>query len=236
MRFALARFRRGLRQRGGRLRLGLRLAMMCLATTAVVLVWEFSEQAVDRSVAPVSPKMDVPVQPQQKFADRTTISILSEALERPGGDVSHLSPYELSPPYQSIDGTTLLRGDQKIRFDGVEGPRSTDVCIDEQDRRWACGLQARAALHNLLASRVLICKPRRALGNGDIAASCEIKRSSSDDTAEDVATALVAAGWARPVANASRQLTDALEAARSQKAGLWRGDWTSSPRSDQKRE
>lgn len=133
----------------------------------------------------------------------------------------------LAPPYISRDGTTLMQGARQLKFHGIEGPRASEVCLDEEGKRWACGLQARAALHNLLAGGSLTCTPQLALGSGNVSVSCLVK-NTVDGSAKDVAQALVGRGWARPAVPGA-VLDEALAAAQRERAGLWRGDWTVSP-------
>lgn len=197
MRGTFIGIRKGLGQRNGRLLLGLRLLMICLGATALVLLWEGLEgpfpAEAPRSTA--SPEEPVPAK-AEKFTDRTETALVAEALSQPGSDVSHLASFELGPPYISRDGTTLMQGARQLRFHGIEGPHAAEVCLDEQGGRWACGLQARAALHNLLAGGLLTCTPQLALGNGNVSVSCLVK-TTVDGSAKDVAQALVGRGWAR---------------------------------------
>lgn len=228
MRGEFFRFRKRLRQRNGRLLLGLRLLMICLGATALVLLWDGPEGSfpAEATRSTASPEESVPVK-AEKFTDRTETALVAEALSQPGSDVSHLATLELSPPYISRDGTTLMQGARQLKFHGIEGPRASEVCLDEEGKRWACGLQARAALHNLLAGGSLTCTPQLALGSGNVSVSCLVK-NTVDGSAKDVAQALVGRGWARPAVPGA-VLDEALAAAQRERAGLWRGDWTVSP-------
>lgn len=239
MRMTLIRLRRLARQRGWWLHQCLRLMIICLVAVAIVFVWEALEADGQKTtplagvarqpVAEASPVVDAP----RKFEDRTRIAVVAaEALERLGADVSHLQAVELGAPYTSIDGTTLLRNGKRLRIDAIEGPRAADICVDDQGLRWACGLQARAALHNVLAGAVLTCMPRLALGDGDMTVSCLVKPSSPGGVARDMATELVVRGWARPLATTDIGLGSALDRARAAKAGLWRGNWALAPTPD----
>lgn len=226
---AFVRIRKRLRQRRWRLLFSVRLLMVCLAATAVVLLWELHDLSIAQRAMPAVATEVATIAAERKFEDRTATAIIGEALSRRGDDLSQLPVFELGPHYISLDGTTLLQGDRQIRFHGVEGPRATEVCLDDHGRRWACGLQARAALHNLLAGGSLLCTPRMALGDGGMSASCSLRKASAGGPVQDVARSLVALGWARPAPATKRDLDEALAAARRDQAGLWRGDWTLSP-------
>ncbi len=228
MRLAIIRIRKRFRQRRWRLLVGLRLVMICLAATALVLVWEGLAEP-DNSPPVLAAAPEVVTRVTEKFDDRPQTAIAAEALSQSGGDVSHLPAFELAPPYVSLDGTTLVQGQRKLKLHGVEGPSATQVCLDEQGRRWACGLQARAALHNVLTGGSLSCQPRVALGRGDLTVSCSMRRSSAEKAPQDVARTLVALGWMRPTSLPAPDLEDALASARRERAGLWRGDWALSP-------
>ena len=113
-----------------------------------------------------------------------------------------------------------------VRLHGVEGPGPDAVCAGEAGQgRWACGLQARAALHNLVAGRNLSCQPRKALGQGIVSAEC-LLLSAEGQPAEDLAHRLVLQGWARPAAGAEARLQGPAAQARAARSGLWRGDWS----------
>lgn len=68
-------------------------------------------------------------------------------------DPAQAPAFEMAGPFLSVDGTSLRRGDGVVSLDRVEGPRADDVCEDAGGALWACGLHARAVLHNLLTGR-----------------------------------------------------------------------------------
>lgn len=138
------------------------------------------------------------------------------ALEESGAGDQRLV---LEAPYDSLDGLTIVQGRYRVRIARVEGPSRNAVCSGEDNGPWACGLQARAALHNLIADKSLLCRPQRGGGSDVIVADC-----AADD--EDIATALVATGWARPLPGQEATLGAARDAARAGRLGLWNGNWT----------
>lgn len=140
-------------------------------------------------------------------------------------DPAAISAFEMAGPFLSVDGISLRRGDGIVRLDRVEGPRADDICEDAGGALWACGLHARAALHNLLAGRALLCTPKRVVVAGTIAADCRFK-ASDGGVSGDLAASLVRLGWARPVPEAAGDLDEEEAAARKEAAGLWRGGWT----------
>lgn len=127
-------------------------------------------------------------------------------------------PYEISWPYDIADGLTFgPEGAVKTRLAGLEGPPRDAVCNDRDQRPWACGLQARAALNNITRRQALLCNPLGAPQGGLIPARCagEI----------DVARELVLAGFARASVPDPR-LEQAEDEARQAQRGLWNGGWT----------
>lgn len=140
-------------------------------------------------------------------------------------DRAPIAAFEMTGPFLSVDGTSLRRGDGVVSIDRIEGPRADDICEDAGGTLWACGLHARAALHNLLAGRDLVCTPKRVVVSGTIAADCRFK-APDGAVSDDIAASLVRLGWARPVSDGTGQLAAEEEAARREAAGLWRGGWT----------
>ena len=132
----------------------------------------------------------------------------------------------LTAPFASLDGTTLMHEGRHIRLAGIEGPSATETCLDREGRRWSCGLQARAALHNMLAGQSLNCRPVSADEINTVVADCRLGPAGGEPD-RDLAAALVLAGWARPIDG--DRLAEEREAARSRGFGLWRGGWTVHP-------
>lgn len=199
------------------------LAAAALVAGVVLLAWAIESR---RPAAPQQTK-SAPAEPFRKVEARTERAVLAEVLDKRGNDLSALPAFDLVAPFVSVDGITLLRGTSKVRLEGVEGPGGSDTCIDEAGARWACGLQARAALHNLLAGKSLSCRPRRSLGQDEMTALCSLGAPGPSSWSDrDLAFMLIELGWARPLdANAVRY-EPYLAVAREKKLGLWRGNWT----------
>lgn len=164
-----------------------------------------------------------PVPPSVKQTGRMGATEAEVMRQKPDADLSSLSIMELPPPLLSIDGSGFRRGEETIRLDRVIGPRAGDVCLDGT-QRWSCGLQARAALHNLVAGRSLFCQPRRALADGGIGADCRLDVKEALP-AGDLAHLLVRHGWAQPASGHEAEFAVDLQQAREAGAGLWRGGW-----------
>lgn len=124
---------------------------------------------------------------------------------------------ELDPPFMIVDGQRFTAGKWAISVQDVLGPHRDAVCIDRKDELFACGLQARAALSNLLRAGRVNCHVRLPPIHGRFEASCTVGNA-------DLAEALVSAGWVRPTGQDER-LDAAMRKARDAQAGLWNGGW-----------
>jgi endonuclease YncB( thermonuclease family) len=125
----------------------------------------------------------------------------------------------LEPPYVVLDATSFENGLHEVHLIDIEGPTRDAVCKDAEGLRWACGLRARAALHNLLRGSMLTCRSINNAAAKRLRASCAI-------AGQDLGAALVRNGWARPRSSA---YASELAEARQNRAGLWNGDWTVEP-------
>ncbi len=136
----------------------------------------------------------------------------------PAGGASRLEPYRIAWPYDIADGLTFgPEGALKTRLAGLEGPGRDAVCNDRNGQPWACGLQARAALHNATRRQNLLCDPVAPPVGGTVPARCRGEL--------DLARELVLAGFARPTSR-DPALDAAADEARRAERGLWNGGWT----------
>jgi endonuclease YncB( thermonuclease family) len=180
---------------------------------------------VDRKPpAPAARPDRVPPPAAPSTAARTTVGTPSpdaKVQERPLAPPEHvpLQPVELDPPFLILDGLTFSAGLSTYRLDGLKGPPSTAACRNSDGHLWACGLQARAALNNVIQRKRLVCTPVRTGQNGVAEATC-----TADGA--DVGGQLAAQGWARPVGDASGAYRAEAHEAEQDKRGLWNGGWT----------
>lgn len=128
------------------------------------------------------------------------------------------APLALSPPFEVPDGLTIKTETQIVRLAGLEAPWTEAVCFDPDGKLWACGLQARAALYNLIRREDLVClqvAPAKAVP----------PRVTCKAGTGDLALALVAKGFARPVGPQGSAMQRAADAAKAGGLGLWNGGW-----------
>lgn len=217
-----------LRKRLRRWTLALSLGAVIAVGTGLVLLLEREKAPPEAALAPAAASPEEkpapePPSPAGKQAGRMEAAVIEEMRQQPHADLGALPAFDLPPPLLSIDGTGFRRGEDIIRLDRIVGPRAGAVCLDS-GQRWSCGLQARAALHNLVAGRKLSCQPRKALADGGIGADCSLA-AKDDLPAGDVAHLLVGAGWAQPLPGGEAEFAAELEKAKVAGAGLWRGGW-----------
>ena len=129
-----------------------------------------------------------------------------------------LDPILLEPPHQVEDALTLVHGLNKVRMAGLDAPNRHAVCFNEDESLWACGLRARAALHNLIRGAVIACMRVAASNDGFIPVRCTVSGT-------DLGGSLVAQGWARPVSGDGGLYRPETEVAQREKRGLWASGW-----------
>ncbi len=130
-----------------------------------------------------------------------------------------LEPYVVSGAGVLLqDGLTFgPDGAVPTRLAGLVGPSREAVCQDEERHLWACGLQARAALNNLIRRSEVRCVPLSAATEGVLEARCSVD-------GQDLGTELVKAGFARGKSR-GLEFTAAEANAERNKLGLWNGGW-----------
>jgi hypothetical protein len=206
------------------------LISACLIGVAAAGLFVLAEQDVSPATGEgvSSPGEKPPASGESKIESRMEAAIAAEARSVVGGDLSASPAFIVQPPLYSFDGTSFRRGDAIVLLWGVNGPKGEDVCLDADGRRWSCGLQARAALHNTVAGRSLQCQPRKALPAGTLAAACRMADAGGRQ-GSDLAALLVAQGWARPDAEGQALYAAEAEKASREQVGLWRGGWIVAP-------
>ena len=110
-----------------------------------------------------------------------------------------------------VDGDTIELHGVRVRLEG----------IDAREAGTACGDAATAALAELVGDGPVVCAPIGVDRYGRLVARCRVGGAAGD---VDLATAMVAAGWARDWPAYSGGAYAAAEAeARAAGAGIWGG-------------
>lgn len=185
------------------------VAVLVVTYALLVLVRPPATAPVERvtvaQIVPASPRPPSHQAPVAKSAERADL--------KPDPRTS-LEPYTFGAPIQIDDGLTF--GPEKAvrtRLSGLTGPGRDAVCRDKDDRLWACGLQARAALNNLIAARQVRCTPTAPSGSV-VPATCTVD-------GVDLGRRLVELGYARSDVDHLAE----MDRARAANAGMWNGGW-----------
>src|SRR4051794_3590407 len=200
-------------------------ALLVALSFAAIVVLEQTPPVPARVRAPVL-RPSVPAQTESPGQVQIESPRQTKAQERPvepAGSVMPDQPVKLDPPFLIVDGLTFTAGLNTYRLDNLMGPKANAACRNDDGHLWACGLQARAALNNVIQRRTLLCRPSRINGDGTMQVVC-----TADG--EDVGAQLTAQGWARPAPGSPDAYGAEARAAEQERRGLWNGRWTfSSP-------
>ena len=115
-----------------------------------------------------------------------------------------------------VDGDGVEIDGKKIRLHGIDAPEIGQYCKRADATRWRCGQYATVELDRLVGGRELACEVLDEDRYGRPVALCRL-----GDV--DVAESMVRGGWALAYRRYSEKYVDAEDAARAQRAGIWRG-------------
>jgi len=120
-----------------------------------------------------------------------------------------------------LDAGTLQAGPPTeavvIRLEGIDTYEADETCKTKSGDTWPCGTKARAALTLFIRSRAVTCTVPQGAASNDLAARCSVMD-------QDLSTWLVRRGWATPQRDSEVELAKALDAAKSEKLGLWQAE------------
>ena len=118
--------------------------------------------------------------------------------------------------YLVVDGDSLRLGGENIRLFGIDAPELHQKCRDKNNRPYACGKKARAALKRLIMGLRVSC---RTLDVDRYQRSVAVCKAGGDD----INKAMVEDGWAVAYLSISLAYAGAEAKARKAKRGLWAG-------------
>jgi len=130
-------------------------------------------------------------------------------LSVPGGSVQ-ARPVTISGPAYVIDGDTLVIRKRHIRLFGVDAFERDQTC-----GRFRCGIEARMALHDLVAGQKLTCAMQDVDTYGRTVAICKLSSGL------DIGGEMVRRGLAVDYRHFSPQYLDEETDARNHKCGAW---------------
>jgi endonuclease YncB( thermonuclease family) len=130
---------------------------------------------------------------------------------------------EKSPPptklyyrVRVIDAGTIQSGPVVITLAGVVARDAKATCKDARGRAWRCGEAGRVALMRLIRTRAVSCALPQGGEQKAFTARCSVGET-------ELSAWVVRQGWANAKAPPEKALADAEDAAKKDKAGIWRG-------------
>jgi endonuclease YncB( thermonuclease family) len=118
---------------------------------------------------------------------------------------------------ETLEAGLLPTDSVVIRLEGIDARDADETCKKENGAIWPCGAKARAALTSFIRYRAVTCTLPPGGETKDFVARCSVM-------GQDLSTWLVRQGWATPQAGAEPALAKALDAAKSDRRGLWQVD------------
>lgn len=116
---------------------------------------------------------------------------------------------------ETTDAATFVVHDLTIRIAGVIAPARDATCHNAASEEWPCGDVALDAFRHFLLGRPVYCFLNADKSNSQVA-PCKVGKTDLGDW-------LLAQGWAKAAASASRKYRRAADDARCAGRGLWNG-------------
>lgn len=199
-------------------------AVVALGALAAVMVAKRAPAPL-----PVAPTVNRPPERLLSITQQTARNRLKlfkdprlDILEPPETAVGGFAaPFPIAPPYEAQEATTLDTMNRRIRLTWVGGVRRSTICLSAEGLRFACGLQSRASLQNMVRGRRGVCWPAfwPTASEDEIYADCFVE-------GRNLALEQVRAGFAFPIATIEdKDLTATLAAAQAAGTGIWNGGY-----------
>ena len=173
------------------------------------------------AVAPSAPPGTAPADPKtHMLANEKAEAERSAALQQKAATPA---PRETKRYFKVkvLDAGTLEAGPPTeavvIRLEGIDTYEADETCKTKSGKTWPCGAKARAALTLFIRSRAVTCTVPQGTASNDFAARCSVMD-------QDLSTWLVRRGWATPQGSSEAELAKALDAAKTEKLGLWQAE------------
>jgi endonuclease YncB( thermonuclease family) len=121
------------------------------------------------------------------------------------------------------DAGTLVLNDEIFRLEGIEGPQTDQVCLDDKGAKWSCGIEARDKLKEWIGQRAVRCDDK---GQDRIFKKRRMGVCWVGEETTSLNQWLVREGWALNLGSKGRFKAD-QERARGNRMGLWNGCFVS---------
>lgn len=119
-----------------------------------------------------------------------------------------------------VDGDTIKQGKVRIRLYGIDSPELKQQCEDKKGKKWNCGQVAKTRLYQTIYGKQVLCKTKGKDRYKRNLAICYV-----DGT--DVNEHMVREGLAESYSQYNDLYDLAEEYARSNKKGIWSGEFES---------
>lgn len=116
-----------------------------------------------------------------------------------------------------VDGDTIAHGGERLRLSGIDAPEMGQLCERSGGGGYHCGEQARAALGRILGGGALSCE----VLDTDRYQRRVVRCVNAEG--QDIAAAMVAAGWAMAYRRYSMDYVPQENEARAHRRGIWAG-------------
>lgn len=139
-----------------------------------------------------------------------------------GGKVSrrrNRSPQTVTGKPFVVDGDSLEIGQTRIRLFGIDAPEGPQKCTTENGERWSCGRQSTIALRRLIGDNPVTCDRMATDSYDRMVARCRVND-------RELNRWMVANGQALAYRKFTSDYNGDEQAAKADKRGLWRGDFT----------
>ncbi len=123
---------------------------------------------------------------------------------------------ELGGTAKVMDGDSLMVAGTEVRLYGIDAPEGRQVCTDKTGSPYQCGRRAARALRRLIAGREVTCAVETLDRYGRSVSVCEAGGVNLN-------LEMVASGWAVAYRSHAHDFSDAEDAARAARKGLWEG-------------
>jgi endonuclease YncB( thermonuclease family) len=147
---------------------------------------------------------------------KTMLLVFGLALSAGNGAGASDEVFTILGKAKAKDGDSLMFGGLEVRLHGIDAPESDQTCKDQNDKDWACGHDARAALERLVRDRDLRCEVREVDQYSRPIGHCFAGETN-------ISEEMMKVGMAWAFVRYSKDYV-ALEAdAQREKVGVWRG-------------
>ena len=125
---------------------------------------------------------------------------------------------DISGKARVVDGDTIWIGKTKIRLHGIDAPEMKQTCRTSKGKKQFCGQLAKQALQRLVKGQDVTCKGNKRDRYKRLIAVCYVGPFNLNEQ-------MVTDGWAMAYRKYSKDYVRAEMLAKSQREGVWGGEF-----------